>query len=474
MPRRWWRKNPIVLQFSSRELLAVQARLTSTGLLLEKTVMRPLPDKWENDSAVLGDFLKILWLEEGLKSRDVLWIVPRSQVFTREVDLPFLPDQETMLAVRMAAEENFAAPLDELLVTYRRLPDQMGRVEVLAHSIQKWQRMDEACRLAKLRLVGAPLSSWVAGQAVLYNIPEERTDQDILMIQAGFPDFEVSAWRNGEYYFHRACRREEYRNKMPLILDGFAAKHEKRMDHLFLVGKFPDEQELIDLLGQIFPDGARNAHSIKVFNTISYLATADKNDAGLLAPVIGAALVWFNLCPKGADFYFPAPSRRMAALMPYLSAGMAAAGVLLWTVGLNYYSVVTRENVVRRMQNERELFADKMAGITDDRIFLNTQIDDLKEIVAEQVSILSVWSELERALPAETRITKWLIQNGEIKEITGTCKNIHELLYNLNRSKIFSDVRMLAPIIRDWDGSSKFSIRIKIRAAQKKPVQKIN
>ncbi len=141
------------------------------------------------DSAAVTEAIKRLWANGHFSSRSVIVGIAGLRAITREIDLPFVPDNEVDSAVRFQSEEVIPFPPDQTILSSQVLADytspegdKMRRVLVAAAHIDLVNGVIDAVDNAGLTVDGVDLISSALVRAI--GGPDE-TDQPEAIVSVG-------------------------------------------------------------------------------------------------------------------------------------------------------------------------------------------------------------------------------------------------------------------------------------------------
>jgi type IV pilus assembly protein PilM len=116
----------IGLDIGSSAVRAAQLSFGSRGVGLTRLGQVQLPegavrDGEVVDSGVVTEAIRTLWSRFGFKGRNVVLGVANQQVVVRQVDLPYLPDDEMRESLRFQAQDYIPIPIEQAILDFHTL-----------------------------------------------------------------------------------------------------------------------------------------------------------------------------------------------------------------------------------------------------------------------------------------------------------------------------------------------------------------
>ena len=133
------------------------------------------------DPAPVTEALRTLWTRYGFKTRHVNLGVANQQVVVRQIDLPYLPDEELRRSLEFQAQDAIPIPIDQAILDFHTLEhyeneqgDRFSRILLVAAQRQMVDAILGAVNAARLEPVGLDLDAF----AMLRSLAPETVIDD--------------------------------------------------------------------------------------------------------------------------------------------------------------------------------------------------------------------------------------------------------------------------------------------------------
>ena len=161
------------LDIGSSAVRAVQVTLGGRGpSTLDRLGQVVLPPGAVRDGEIVDagpvvEALRTLWTRYGFKNRHVYLGVANQQVVVRQIDLPYLPDEELRRSLEFQAQDAIPIPIDQAILDFHTLEhfeneqgERFSRILLVAAQRQMVDSMLEVVTGAKLEPVGLDLDAF--------------------------------------------------------------------------------------------------------------------------------------------------------------------------------------------------------------------------------------------------------------------------------------------------------------------------
>ena len=119
------------------------------------------------DPAPVIEALKTLWTRYGFKNRQVFLGVANQQVVVRQIDLPYLPDEELRRSLEFQAQDAIPIPIDQAILDFHTLEhfeneqgERFSRILLVAAQRQMVDAILHVVNAARLEPVGLDLDAF--------------------------------------------------------------------------------------------------------------------------------------------------------------------------------------------------------------------------------------------------------------------------------------------------------------------------
>jgi type IV pilus assembly protein PilM len=163
----------IGLDIGSSAVRAVQVTLGGRGpATLDRLGQVVLPvgavrDGEIMDTAVVAEAVRTLWQRYGFKGRRVQLGLANQQVVVRQIDLPYLPDEELRRSLEFQAQDAIPIPIEQAILDFHTLEhfeneqgDRFSRILLVAAQRLMVEGILDVVRAARLEPIGLDLDAF--------------------------------------------------------------------------------------------------------------------------------------------------------------------------------------------------------------------------------------------------------------------------------------------------------------------------
>jgi type IV pilus assembly protein PilM len=167
------------------------------------TGVAPENFKDDNEMATFSAFLKKLFKEAQVSSRDVAISIPEQLVFTRTIKFPLLTDQEIISAIKWEAEQYIPIPIAEAIIQHQVLERRENvippeiRVLLVAAPRKLVDKYVKAVQGAGLNVVSVETEMIALTRAL------SPVDKTVLLVDFGAASTNIAITKNGLLNFSR-------------------------------------------------------------------------------------------------------------------------------------------------------------------------------------------------------------------------------------------------------------------------------
>jgi type IV pilus assembly protein PilM len=204
----------IGLDIGSSAVRAVQLGVSRGPATLRKLGQVMLPHDAVRDGEVadigaVADAVRTLWSRYGFKGRKIALGVANQQVVVRQVDVPYLPEDDLRRSLQYQAQDHIPIPVDQAILDFSLLEnyesdngEKFSRILLVAAHREMVDRLVETVRQAKLEPVGIDLAAFAMMRSLAPpSVLEER--QSEVLIDVGASVTNVVIHDNGVPQFVR-------------------------------------------------------------------------------------------------------------------------------------------------------------------------------------------------------------------------------------------------------------------------------
>ncbi len=201
------------IDFGSRSIKLIEIasdRGNNPTLLAAGSIATPpksLSSSLPADTQAIANALKILLKETGARSKQANIALPESQVFTRVIEMPTLPQNELSSALRWQAEQYIPLPLDQVNMDFSLLRDAKmtgtNKMEVLLVASPKTliERYVTFLEYADLSALGVETEIIAASRSLARTAANIRTS---MVISIGDRTTDIAILRTGVLAYTRS------------------------------------------------------------------------------------------------------------------------------------------------------------------------------------------------------------------------------------------------------------------------------
>ena len=161
------------------------------------------------DAAPVTEALRTLWTRYGFKNRRVFLGVANQQVVVRQIDLPYLPEDELRRSLEFQAQDAIPIPIDQAILDFHTLEhyeneqgDRFSRILLVAAQRQMVESILDVIGAAKLEPAGLDLDAFAMLRSLA---PEALLDErgGEMLIDVGASVTNIVVHENGVPRFVR-------------------------------------------------------------------------------------------------------------------------------------------------------------------------------------------------------------------------------------------------------------------------------
>ncbi len=465
-------KTAIVVYLGEKHFVAVEVKLNKTGGELLRFTDFSLPE-----SGFSGEWLAEVWKKEYYGRTKVIALLPQGLVKYKSLTIPNLPDEQLRSAVRLELETC------EPGAVYRIINIQKGEPQLTVKlALIKDAELEvylNRIRNAGLTVDWSGLNHHGFQNFLAFNLDFFEGAGADVYLSLNYSCSEIGAISDTELLYRRSLLTgaehlsedaakylPELTEEIRLSLAAYQRSNNTQLpEKIWVFGEAKPEKEWLEELSRTLGIPFATAEKTRLSGVLAGSYTAG------IAPLIGLALDDAWLSRKDWRFNTSEQVRQernrqktLTAVKAGLAGALLIAGLLL---GVQARAIKGQKNAAW-LEKQQDTIV-RLRKVEADISQKLGQMKTLENWMGQRGRELEFLRTLQAALPEETQINDLIMEDGDIKGLSGSTRSVSRLLEKLQRTPELRSFKLKGSITSDKNGMELFQLEGKFTPGEKKP-----